>query len=169
MREPKRTRRREPVHESIKIALGYDKDDTDNEVLKDWRDRTGRVCKPCWELKYCPYGPLVEQSPILPPERAGVLQHNAHLQKALESGILGELTPLDLERKAEIRNRLKNKRLLIAQAVWTVQDKRRVDAAQKSADPVASFLGTTLPPIQEFRASFDPVLHEYPTLSSVPD
>lgn len=23
------------------------------------------VCKPCWELKYCPYGPLVEQFPLL--------------------------------------------------------------------------------------------------------
>src|SRR5688572_27117364 len=22
------------------------------------------VCKPCWELKYCPYGPLVEQFPL---------------------------------------------------------------------------------------------------------
>jgi len=22
------------------------------------------VCKPCWELKYCPYGPSVEQSPL---------------------------------------------------------------------------------------------------------
>jgi hypothetical protein len=21
------------------------------------------VCKPCWELKYCPYGPLVEFFP----------------------------------------------------------------------------------------------------------
>lgn len=24
----------------------------------------GSVCKPCWELKYCPYGPLVEIFPI---------------------------------------------------------------------------------------------------------
>jgi hypothetical protein len=22
------------------------------------------VCKPCWELKYCPYGPLVEFFPL---------------------------------------------------------------------------------------------------------
>jgi hypothetical protein len=22
------------------------------------------ICKPCWELKYCPYGPLVEDFPI---------------------------------------------------------------------------------------------------------
>ena len=24
----------------------------------------GSVCKPCWELKYCPYGPLVEYYPF---------------------------------------------------------------------------------------------------------
>jgi HNH endonuclease len=24
------------------------------------------VCKPCWEIKYCPYGPLVEQFPLNP-------------------------------------------------------------------------------------------------------
>lgn len=24
------------------------------------------VCKPCWEIKYCPYGPLVEQFPVNP-------------------------------------------------------------------------------------------------------
>jgi 5-methylcytosine-specific restriction endonuclease McrA len=26
----------------------------------------GSVCKPCWELRYCPYGPLVEYFPLLP-------------------------------------------------------------------------------------------------------
>jgi hypothetical protein len=24
----------------------------------------GSVCKPCWELKYCPYGSLVEMFPL---------------------------------------------------------------------------------------------------------
>ncbi len=24
------------------------------------------MCKPCWELKYCPYGPLVEDFPLRP-------------------------------------------------------------------------------------------------------
>ena len=26
------------------------------------------VCKPCWELKYCPYGPLVEFFPFILPD-----------------------------------------------------------------------------------------------------
>jgi 5-methylcytosine-specific restriction endonuclease McrA len=33
--------------------------------FREWamkRDRN--VCKPCWEIHYCPYGPLVEQFPL---------------------------------------------------------------------------------------------------------
>jgi hypothetical protein len=30
----------------------------------DWNRRIQAVCKPCWELKYCPYGSLVEEFPL---------------------------------------------------------------------------------------------------------
>lgn len=30
----------------------------------NWDLRVKAVCKPCWELKYCPYGPLVEEFPL---------------------------------------------------------------------------------------------------------
>jgi hypothetical protein len=30
----------------------------------NWDARVKAVCKPCWELKYCPYGPLVEDFPL---------------------------------------------------------------------------------------------------------
>lgn len=30
----------------------------------DWKTRVKSVCKPCWELKYCPYGSLVEDFPL---------------------------------------------------------------------------------------------------------
>jgi len=30
----------------------------------NWDSRIKAVCKPCWELKYCPYGPLVEGFPL---------------------------------------------------------------------------------------------------------
>lgn len=39
-------------------------------LFKDWkkqienRERPNVVCKPCWELKYCPYGVLVEEFPV---------------------------------------------------------------------------------------------------------
>ncbi len=29
-----------------------------------WERRVKAVCKPCWEIKYCPYGPLVEYFPL---------------------------------------------------------------------------------------------------------
>lgn len=30
----------------------------------NWAKRPKAVCKPCWEIKYCPYGPLVEDFPL---------------------------------------------------------------------------------------------------------
>jgi hypothetical protein len=33
-----------------------------NKLPKGW------PCKPCWELKYCPYGPLVEFFPLIDPD-----------------------------------------------------------------------------------------------------
>ncbi len=30
----------------------------------DWKLRVKAVCKPCWEIKYCPYGILVENFPL---------------------------------------------------------------------------------------------------------
>lgn len=30
----------------------------------NWARRVKAVCKPCWEIKYCPYGPLVEDFPL---------------------------------------------------------------------------------------------------------
>lgn len=31
---------------------------------RNWDKKVKAVCKPCWEIKYCPYGPLVEDFPI---------------------------------------------------------------------------------------------------------
>src|SRR5204863_5005937 len=53
---------------------------------KEWNRRTKNVCKPCWELKYCPYGPLVEMFPILPPTREDAIDHNEFLKKQLADG-----------------------------------------------------------------------------------
>ncbi len=30
----------------------------------NWSKRVKAVCKPCWEIKYCPYGPVVEEFPL---------------------------------------------------------------------------------------------------------
>ncbi len=48
------------------------KDDHKPDVCAKWlkkidaKRRVKAVCKPCWEIKYCPYGPLVEDFPLIP-------------------------------------------------------------------------------------------------------
>lgn len=41
-------------------------EDSISEWVKSrkWDKKVKAVCKPCWEIKYCPYGPLVEDFPI---------------------------------------------------------------------------------------------------------
>jgi len=56
------------------------------EFIKEWEKRTKHVCKPCWELKYCPYGPLVEGFPLLGSTREEAIEHNEFLKEQLQKG-----------------------------------------------------------------------------------
>jgi len=56
------------------------------EFIKEWEERTKHVCKPCWELKYCPYGSLVENFPLLSSTREEAIKHNEFLKKQLQEG-----------------------------------------------------------------------------------
>src|SRR5437879_12853574 len=76
------------VHPSIKKVLGVEPDADDAELLREWKKRTTTLCKPCWELHYCPYGPVVEDFPLLPPLREGKKEHNEFLRTALRTGRL---------------------------------------------------------------------------------
>lgn len=87
------------IHPTIKKALGYEESTTDRALLKDWNERLESVCKPCWELKYCPYGPLVEEFPLLPVLRDTAVAHNDYLKNCLKSGKLGDGRPLENERR----------------------------------------------------------------------
>ena len=58
-----------------------------------------RICKPCWELKYCPYGPLVEEFPLPPAPRTDAIKHNEHLKKILKEGKLPDGETLDEQRR----------------------------------------------------------------------
>lgn len=60
----------------LKRDLGFSEDTPDEVVEKEWKRRIKHVCKPCWELKYCPYGPLVEDFSLYEDEK----------QKAIELG-----------------------------------------------------------------------------------
>jgi hypothetical protein len=63
--------------------LGFDPDADDKIVKKEWKNRTKNVCKPCWELKYCPYGPMVEEFPLPPIARKEATEHNQFLKSQL--------------------------------------------------------------------------------------
>jgi hypothetical protein len=82
------------LHPEIKRELGYDQEMPDNEVLRHWKSLATRVCKPCWELRYCPYGPLVEQFPLLPTTRDSAIQHNEYLTSCVRTGQLADGSPL---------------------------------------------------------------------------
>jgi hypothetical protein len=87
------------IDPQIKKLLRFKPDEPDAEVLAKWKKLSSRVCKPCWELKYCPYGPFVEQSPLLPPLRKEALEHQKYLKECLEKGIMGSGKPLDDEHR----------------------------------------------------------------------
>ena len=87
------------MHSSIKKALGYGINTKDKAVLSDWNVRTRQLCKPCWELHYCPYGPVVEDFPLLPVEQDEAKRHNEYLKECLKTGILGDGKRLDKIRK----------------------------------------------------------------------
>lgn len=73
------------VQSWLKKYLGFDEDAPDEVVEKEWKKRTKHVCKPCWELKYCPYGPLVEQFPLYS-TRQEMEEYIEQLRKDLKSG-----------------------------------------------------------------------------------
>jgi 5-methylcytosine-specific restriction endonuclease McrA len=132
------------IHPVLKERLRYDAATPDREVLKDWRSRTRHVCKPCWELKYCPYGPLVELSPILPPDRAEAVKHNDYLKQCLKTGRLGGgVTEVTEDEKLQFRRILRDRQLLIRRAIFRIEDEDRVDASSKAKDPVRAFLGVS--------------------------
>ncbi len=78
------------ISPGIKILLGFGPDTDDETVHKWWEKRTKSICKPCWELKYCPYGPLVEDFPLLPPTKAEAIEHNIFLKEQLAKGAYDE-------------------------------------------------------------------------------
>lgn len=87
------------IYKSIKKILGYKLNIPDEEILGNWKKYTSNLCKPCWELKYCPYGPVVEDFPLFPPTREEAIGHNNYLKECLKTGRLGNGDKLDIVRK----------------------------------------------------------------------
>lgn len=90
----------------VKFYLGFDPDEDDEKVNVEWEKRINSVCKPCWELKYCPYGPLVEEFPLPPIIREGAIEHNNYLKNLLEIGKFPDGTILDDLRRKEFEKQV---------------------------------------------------------------
>ena len=94
--------KKNPIHPIIKKTLGFDEAMPDKDFLKAWKKKSTHVCKPCWELKYCPYGPFVEQSPLLPTLKVAAVEYNEYLKSCLKANKIGgqrKLTPEELKKK----------------------------------------------------------------------
>src|ERR1700722_12772384 len=111
----RKRRRGPPIHSSIKERLGYDANEPDDDIYEDWKIRTTRLCKPCWELKYCPYGPLVEQLPMLPPLRSALEAQQIYFKHCLETNTVGTIEPLSDEMRTTYQAWLADEDLLLHQ------------------------------------------------------
>lgn len=90
------------INPAIKILLGFSPDEDDKKVSAEWDKRTKNVCKPCWELKYCLYGPLVEDFPLLGLTPKEAIEHNNFLLEQLEKNqYSGERKKLFTKKTAE--------------------------------------------------------------------
>lgn len=75
----------------------------DSEIEKDLKNRIKEVCKPCWELKICPYGPLVEDFPLPGIRKSRVKEHMKYIKECVRRNKLGPDFSIDLD---EDRKRL---------------------------------------------------------------
>ena len=73
------------------------------DLQKELNSRLNDICKPCWELKYCPYGSLVENFPLPPLLISEHREYYDYFRKCLETNTIGNNpdSPLDDERRAE--------------------------------------------------------------------
>ena len=83
---PRRKPRALPYDPHIVRLLGLPKRTRPSTVKRVLKAVFRTRCKPCWELKYCPYGPLVEQFPLPRIVRSDAIQHNEFLKQQLKSG-----------------------------------------------------------------------------------
>jgi hypothetical protein len=101
---------------------------------------------------------LVEQSPSLPIERAGSVEHNEYIKQILSTGLFGQRSELDDERRALYEEWLADEKIITSQAVHEIDRERREARIAASGDPSEAFeemFRGELPPIHEYRVDFD--------------
>ena len=100
-------RKREPIDPALKVDLRFPPETPDAEIYEWWKRVTSRYCKPCWELRYCPYGPLVEQSPYIGVTREEATAHQKDLRMILRTGVGLNGRPIGAFQRAELRKMVK--------------------------------------------------------------
>lgn len=143
------------IHRSIRSCLGYGIDESVSNVLKDWKARTTTVCKPCWELKYCPYGPLVEQLPLLPATLVETEAHNTYLKKCLETNLIGEERSLDEFSTERLKRILSDEEFAEQAAISEVDNEICFENAALSDESMRTLFGGSLPPLEVYRVPFE--------------
>jgi hypothetical protein len=85
---------------SLRKFLEIEDHVSDKEVRSNLKSRISQYCKPCWELKYCPYGPIVESYPLPDLTLQSSLNHQSYLRECLKTGNFGSGESLDETRRA---------------------------------------------------------------------
>ncbi len=70
------------IHPGIRAELQISDEESD---VHFW-DRARKVCKPCWELRYCPYGGLVEDFPLLSRSHEAKRERVETLRESVSAG-----------------------------------------------------------------------------------
>lgn len=155
---PRKTK--DPIHPVIKEVLGYKPDTSDKEFLSDWKKCSSKVCKPCWELKYCPYGRFVEQSPLIPPLRKDMEKHYEYYRKCLETGQKGYIGPIPDHEKQRYESTLilnvKHPDMVMQILGKYFLNAERIEKELSKGKTLKEVLGYDLPPIpiQALKAPF---------------
>lgn len=95
------------IHPEIRRRLQTPPRISNAKLLLFWKNRSRQYCKPCWELKYCPYGPLVEDFPLLPLLRAEEEKHISYYKECLRTGRFPSGEKLDAKRKVYFQAEVK--------------------------------------------------------------
>ncbi len=98
--------RKKSIDPVIKSLLGFSESKSDDDVFSWWKKVSTGYCKPCWELKYCPYGKIVEDFPLMPPTREEAMSQNEYLRECLQRGILQDGRLIDDTQKTLFQQQL---------------------------------------------------------------
>ena len=146
------------IHPIIKKTLGFEESLTDKEFKKLWKRKSSQVCKPCWELKYCPYGPFVEQSPLLPTNLKDATEHNEYLKNCLKSNTYGTVVDISDEslkfQKERLSKAKKDIRVLLPKILREIKDTELIKFGEKNDLSLFELYQTPLDNFENYNVPF---------------